>query len=363
MTTKAQLIVATFILSLLLVYALPVSAEIRIMPLGGSITKGSHSGVVPDTDDYYISYRKDLLDLLTADSYEVNFVGSQSSGSAVFADHQHQGIPGIRDDEVAVQVFDWLVATPADIVLIHVGTNQLNSSPADVEDILDKIHSFDQDLWVLLARIINRSCLPGDNACLNNEATTTTFNNNVAAMAQAHVHASKIKIVDMENGAGIDYDREPSGDMWDMLHPFETGYAKMADLWFLILQEILPLADAGSNQTVNEGVTVNLDGSNSSSPQVGMNLDYMWEQTAGTPVTLSNVTMDRPTFTAPVVASAGETLTFKLTVADADGLESTDTVDVQVDTPINSSSGGGVSGGGGGGGGGCFIATLIKQAY
>jgi hypothetical protein len=30
------------------------------------------------------------------------------------------------------------------------------------------------------------------------------------------------------------------GDMWDDLHPFETGYTKMADLWFTALMDILP---------------------------------------------------------------------------------------------------------------------------
>ena len=43
----------------------------------------------------------------------------------------------------------------------------------------------------------------------------------------------KIVLVDMQNDAGINYDNQSAGgDMWDDVHPFETGYTKMADLWY-----------------------------------------------------------------------------------------------------------------------------------
>jgi hypothetical protein len=47
-----------------------------------------------------------------------------------------------------------------------------------------------------------------------------------------------------------------------------------------------PVADAGPNQTVDEGVTVTLDGSNSSDPDGDIS-SYQWTQIAGIPVTLS----------------------------------------------------------------------------
>ncbi len=72
--------------------------------------------------------------------------------------------------------------------------------------------------------------------------TTMDFNDNVEDMALDRVNnpanpawPDKIVIVDMEAGADIDYHLStdnPPGDMWDDLHPSETGYAKMADLWF-----------------------------------------------------------------------------------------------------------------------------------
>jgi ribosomal protein L31 len=64
-------------------------------------------------------------------------------------------------------------------------------------------------------------------------------------MAQDRINllGDKIIIVDMEHGAGIDYhlsSDSPPGDMWDNLHPFETGYEKMANIWFSAIATVLP---------------------------------------------------------------------------------------------------------------------------
>ena len=147
---------------------------------------------------------------------------------------------------MAVFIYGWLEVNPADIILLHIGTNDLDSSPADVKDILDEIDRYEADysteITVVLSRIINRSPYSG---------TTTLYNNNVEVMANARVNDSKNpaypdKIIfgveaDMEDGAGIDYDIQPAGDMYDNLHPYQfgTGYAKMADVWYSALEQIL----------------------------------------------------------------------------------------------------------------------------
>ena len=91
-----------------------------------------------------------------------------------------------------------------------------------------------------------------------------------------------------------------------------------------------PVAAAGADQTVSEGDPVTLDGSGSSDAD-GTIESFAWVQKAGTTVTLTDAGTATPSFTAPEVAAAGETLTFELTVTDNDGLTSTDTVDVNVD--------------------------------
>ncbi len=90
-----------------------------------------------------------------------------------------------------------------------------------------------------------------------------------------------------------------------------------------------PTADAGPDQTVNEGDSVILNGSNSSDPDDGI-ASYLWEQTSGTTVTLSDPTAVQPTFIAPDVGPDGASLTFQLTVTDNGGLQDTDTCIVNV---------------------------------
>src|SRR5919109_5304571 len=90
-----------------------------------------------------------------------------------------------------------------------------------------------------------------------------------------------------------------------------------------------PTANAGTDQTVNEGDTVSLDGSGSSDPD-GTIASYSWTQTAGTAATLSGADSKTPSFTAPDVGANGDTLTFELTVDDGNGHTATDTVNISV---------------------------------
>jgi photosystem II stability/assembly factor-like uncharacterized protein len=90
-----------------------------------------------------------------------------------------------------------------------------------------------------------------------------------------------------------------------------------------------PTADAGSDQNVDEGMVVMLDGSNSTDPDDGI-ASYQWTQLSGVSVTLSDAAAIQPTFTPPEVDSAGATLTFRLKVTDVGGLSATDTLSITV---------------------------------
>ncbi len=93
----------------------------------------------------------------------------------------------------------------------------------------------------------------------------------------------------------------------------------------------MPVADAGEHQTVQSGDTVTLDGTGSGDPDAGDALSYMWRQTSGDTVTLSNSTIPSPTFTAPAGPAI---LMFELSVTDG-SLSSTDAVNVTVAAPAN----------------------------
>lgn len=225
---------------------------IRIMPLGDSITKGSNSGADPDTDPYQVSYRKALWDKLLETGYVVDFVGSLNSGSMVFgdsdpADHEGHGgwcADGCSPNDIRDHVYDFLRNRPADVVLLHIGTNDIEAGHAtssEVSGILDEIYRYGNDygreVWVVLALIIEQAAPCGEKC-----TAITNFNNGVNTMAQQRIqNGDKLIVVDMQGGAGIDYRIYPAGDMWDRLHPYATGYTKMAGVWFAALQDILPV--------------------------------------------------------------------------------------------------------------------------
>lgn len=78
----------------------------------------------------------------------------------------------------------------------------------------------------------------------------------------------------------------------------------------------MPTADAGGDQTVNEGDSVRLDAGGSSDPD-GNTLIYRWTQTAGTPVHLHDGVSAAPGFFAPGVEQ-DTPITFELTVSDGE---------------------------------------------
>jgi len=98
---------------------------------------------------------------------------------------------------------------------------------------------------------------------------------------------------------------------------------------FAIFEPLGPVADAGPDQSVNEGDGVTLDGSGSGDPQ-GDPLIYNWVQVAGPGVLLDLNNPVFPTFTAPFVAVGGATLTFELVVRDEDDVSEPDVVNITV---------------------------------
>jgi len=97
-----------------------------------------------------------------------------------------------------------------------------------------------------------------------------------------------------------------------------------------------PTANAGSDQAVEGGISVALNGSGADSD--GTIASYAWTQTGGTAVSLSSASAAAPTFTTPLGASASA-LTFSLVVTDNSG--STSNADA---VTINVNSGASVSG-------------------
>jgi lysophospholipase L1-like esterase len=202
-------------------------SPVRIMPLGDSITRGSRSTDIN-------GYRRPLFQMLEAASHSVDFVGSQLDGSTDF-DRNHEGHSGWSADgssrgSIADSVYNFLGLNPADIVLLHIGTNDIEEEhaySADIARILDEIRRRSTGITVVLALIINQDPYSPE---------TTAYNVEVSNMAlQRIAQGHPIILVDMENALVYPNDLE------DGVHPNNSGYAKMAEVWFEALTELLPV--------------------------------------------------------------------------------------------------------------------------
>lgn len=96
----------------------------------------------------------------------------------------------------------------------------------------------------------------------------------------------------------------------------------------------VPYADAGTGQIADPSSTVTLGGSGSDAGADGATITgYQWTQLSGPDVTLSDPGAANPTFTSPDVPLGGADLVFQLTVTNSNGVTSTSTVTVHVESP------------------------------
>ena len=111
-----------------------IATPYRVMPVGDSITSGVeyHDPDIGRDTPFYpdrVGYRKMLKESLESQGYRIDFVGSATeAGRNLFDDVQNSGIPGASVSDIDSLMTDWLVATPPDIILMHIGTN---ATPSD----------------------------------------------------------------------------------------------------------------------------------------------------------------------------------------------------------------------------------------
>ena len=201
------------------------------MPLGDSITQA---------DSHHSSYRRPLWNLLNQAGYRVEFVGSMQThfgGPAPYADFDldHEGHWGWRTDQVLVHINDWVRIAQPDIVLIHLGTNDLRagqSLESTMDELWDLIQALRQEnpsIKVLLAQLI---------PIAGYEAEVEQLNQRIALVAEyMNIERSPVLLVDQFSGFKADADH----DTYDGLHPNEVGEQKLAERWFRALQQVLVL--------------------------------------------------------------------------------------------------------------------------
>lgn len=233
------------------------SNPIKIMPLGDSITRGSNAEGLPR-----IGYRDSLYDQLISQGYNIDFVGSVT-GYGIDPNYEgHSGWQAYNPLKPNISILDslprFLAKNPPDIILLHIGTNDISSSDEgstvanDVIDILDTIYFFNNGITTIVAKIIDRN----DNE--NNHKRTINFNDTLEIKIDSLLNTrnQKIIIVDMYKALGLYFGTpvnsnqnfkywtgsrpDPDADLYD-LHPNTNGYGVMANLWFDSLRTVLPL--------------------------------------------------------------------------------------------------------------------------
>ncbi|SEM60221.1 hypothetical protein SAMN05444354_11982 [Stigmatella aurantiaca] len=122
-----------------------------------------------------------------------------------------------------------------------------------------------------------------------------------------------------------------NGRLTFQLRVSDGVYSSTDTVEILVVQpDPVPVANAGPDQTVNEGSIVTLNAFGSYDPSGYSIRQYGWRQLAGPPVTLlPTQTRPQPQFLAPDV-TAPTVLTFELTVWNSLYLSSTDTVGITV---------------------------------
>ncbi|TYB55086.1 cellulose-binding protein [Nonomuraea sp. PA05] len=203
------------------------AAPIRIMPLGDSIT-GSPG-----------CWRALLWNRLqSAGQTNIDFVGTlPPQGCGVAHDGDNEGHGGYLATNIANQNLlpGWLSATQPDIVIMHLGTNDVwsNIAPTTIlsafTTLVNQMRASNPSMKILVAKIIPMN----PSSCAECAQRTVNFNNAIPAWATATSTAqSPVTVVDQWTGFST------GTDTYDGVHPNAAGDQKMSDKWYP------PLVDA-----------------------------------------------------------------------------------------------------------------------
>ncbi|KAI8409226.1 hypothetical protein FOFC_09061, partial [Fusarium oxysporum] len=206
-------------MAITLVSALP---NLRIMPLGDSITKGSGSS---GTVGYRGPLRQKLLSKGANDDITVDMIGTLSHGNMV--DNNHEGHSGEYLADINRYWKQSIEARP-NVVLVHAGTNNMDKNrDLDIAldlmtSIIDGVFQSAPDATILVAPVIwaNKPAM---------QANTDRFNPQVRELIKLRQTQGK-HILPVEIDITV-------SDLSDLKHPNDRGYEKMANAWLEAILE------------------------------------------------------------------------------------------------------------------------------
>jgi len=200
------------------------SAGLRLMPIGDSITAGYRSSTGN-------GYRGPLWPELINDGDALDFVGSQRSG--VMFDPDNEGYFGDRIDQIAGLINGELALYQPNVVLLHIGTNdlgqnyQLSTAPNRLASLIDQILAADPGVTILVAQLI-----PNSTGWVQSDINA--YNSQIPGIVQARVNAGKHVYTVSMSSLNL-------GDLNDGLHPNDGGYQKMADNWHAGIKQVISM--------------------------------------------------------------------------------------------------------------------------
>ncbi|NOY57502.1 MAG: hypothetical protein GXO75_01020, partial [Calditrichaeota bacterium] len=207
----------------------------KIMPVGDSITKGEQS-----TDS--TGFRKILFDKLDASNVDFEFVGDDIGPDG---DPNYRGFfeSGAKIDyflpEGTKDLMAQLDKNNADIVLIHLGTNNMNKDAAgpytDPTTASGKLYSLLNDLTQRtdLTRIVVCKIIPEMDDYGQVKPKIQEFNAQIEQMFFDNFAGDIVTLADMNSI--IDVNTQMSSDN---IHPNDDGYQQMANMYSYIIQGI-----------------------------------------------------------------------------------------------------------------------------
>jgi autotransporter-associated beta strand protein len=207
------------------------SVPIRILPLGDSITYGAGG------DANLGGYRSPLYTALTAAGYQVNFIGTSTENSSLMEQPHHEGHPGWVISQIASNISGWLATVDnPDVVLLHIGTNDIGSDFANainrLDDLITQIATLRPYAHIIVTNLMER---------FGDTQIPTLFNPYVQAKVDAQAALGR-RVTFLDMHAAV-----PLANMPDGLHPNQTGYNLMANAWLPAIQAVCgPLGDAAA---------------------------------------------------------------------------------------------------------------------
>jgi hypothetical protein len=201
----------------------PATGECKILPLGDSITFGI---------GFDGGYRVQLFHLAVMNMKKITFVGSLMNGPMTVDGmpfpRKHEGTSGIT-----IGGLDGRIPMPGlneipQIILLHIGTNDMYMSPAGAPDrlgtLIDGIVTAAPEALIVVAKIIPLS---------SGASAVQTFNDAIPAVVQKRIDAGKhVMLIDQFTGF-------PTSELGDGVHPNMAGYSRMADKWYAAISSYL----------------------------------------------------------------------------------------------------------------------------